>query len=127
MDRSMAGPLYRCKECGAQLPNNHLLGIHVAEAHDFFFAAQVARRLKVDSRPNFLLVTLAFFSFLSQPQPLQLPPFQCLRNRSLCNCDQCCVSFLVALLLSGARPSLGSSSSPHRLLTVASLNTELTL
>eukprot|EP00884_Botryococcus_braunii_P021438 jgi/Botrbrau1/7979/Bobra.384_2s0007.1 len=45
--RSLAGPLYFCAECGAQLASNHLLGIHVAEAHDSFFAAQAARCQKV--------------------------------------------------------------------------------
>ncbi|KAK9816355.1 hypothetical protein WJX74_000834 [Apatococcus lobatus] len=40
-------PGYVCGECKAQLPSEHLLSIHVAEAHDSFFAAQAARKHKV--------------------------------------------------------------------------------
>lgn len=36
-----------CSMCSATLPSTHLLSLHVAEVHDSFFAAQVARKLKV--------------------------------------------------------------------------------
>ncbi|KAK9842407.1 hypothetical protein WJX84_011341 [Apatococcus fuscideae] len=38
---------YACRACKAQLPSEHLLAIHVAEAHDSFFAAQAARKQRV--------------------------------------------------------------------------------
>lgn len=41
------GCRYSCGECKAQLPSEHLLSIHVAEAHDSFFAAQAARKHRV--------------------------------------------------------------------------------
>jgi len=37
----------RCSVCSRILPSEHLLGLHVSEAHDSFFAAQVARGHKV--------------------------------------------------------------------------------
>lgn len=40
-----------CSVCGAALPSTHLLSLHVAEVHDSFFAAQVARKLKVRGAP----------------------------------------------------------------------------
>eukprot|EP00899_Mesostigma_viride_P010685 jgi/Mesvir1/19618/Mv09912-RA.1 len=36
-----------CSVCGCVLPSPHLLGIHVAERHDSFFAAMAARRKPV--------------------------------------------------------------------------------
>lgn len=38
---------HECGTCHATLPTPHLLGLHVAEVHDSFFAAQAARRLPV--------------------------------------------------------------------------------
>mmetsp|Transcript_19179 Transcript_19179/g.45749 ORF Transcript_19179/g.45749 Transcript_19179/m.45749 type:complete len:252 (-) Transcript_19179:294-1049(-) len=37
----------RCSVCSRILPSEHLLGLHVSEAHDSFFAAQAARGHKV--------------------------------------------------------------------------------
>lgn len=37
----------RCSVCRVALPSRHLLDLHLAEVHDSFFAAQVARKLKV--------------------------------------------------------------------------------
>ncbi len=37
----------RCSVCRAALPSRHLLDLHLEEVHDSFFAAQVARKLKV--------------------------------------------------------------------------------
>ncbi|KAK9902018.1 hypothetical protein WJX75_001343 [Coccomyxa subellipsoidea] len=40
-------PSFKCTACQLQLPNAHLLDIHIQEVHDSFFAAQAARRMKV--------------------------------------------------------------------------------
>lgn len=42
----------RCSVCRAALPSRHLLDLHLEEVHDSFFAAQVARKLKVGIAPT---------------------------------------------------------------------------
>jgi hypothetical protein len=46
-NRGAAAEAPLCSVCGATLPTAHLLSLHIAEAHDSFFAAQAARKLKV--------------------------------------------------------------------------------
>ena len=40
---------HRCSVCGAPQPTARLLDIHLSEIHDSFFAAQAARKLKVQT------------------------------------------------------------------------------
>ena len=46
-NRGAAAEAPLCSVCGAALPTAHLLSLHISEAHDSFFAAQAARKLKV--------------------------------------------------------------------------------
>ena len=48
-NRGAAAEAPVCSVCGAALPSAHLLSLHISEAHDSFFAAQAARKLKVQS------------------------------------------------------------------------------
>ena len=38
---------FHCSVCRASLPSGHLLDLHMAEAHDSFFAAQAAKKMRV--------------------------------------------------------------------------------
>lgn len=49
-NRGAAAQSPLCSVCGAALPTPHLLSLHISEAHDSFFAAQAARKLKVHQR-----------------------------------------------------------------------------
>lgn len=45
-----------CSICKKVFPTDHLLSLHLAEAHDSFFAAQAARNMNVVSAHHMLLV-----------------------------------------------------------------------